>query len=459
MTARPERDDTSVVADGPASNLAAPRKVQLQVRQALLASAHSAAHIRGRGKTNTESRNAPSVMRRGRDEEAKQGTVPAVARRLRFLGVRAPEPGYSWLCRDRVERERFLDIDGAMMRTNTWLTLLLVVLVLPTLVDARLLGQLILLATALCFILCRATYRRFGRPEVAVALMLITVEVGLAAAIVADGVQHTGALAILFWPAAGFSARYPPRVAAAAAVFIASLIVVAELAFGGSVVIHEPIRLTALLGGLIAVTAITNGARRADIEHRHVSNHDPLTGLFNRTALERRVPEVEYQSRLNREPVAVVVGDIDHFKAINDEHGHTKGDAVLREVASTIRNGLRAFDPVYRLGGEEFVTLLLGRDAMAAGQVAESLRLAICEKPIAGLPITMSFGVASSGADDAFCWEDVFRAADEALYSAKRNGRDRVCLNRCAESPSPETSTANGPVANGALRSNGAASR
>jgi diguanylate cyclase (GGDEF)-like protein len=380
------------------------------------------------------------------------------------MRLNKPEPGYSWLCRNRFERERFLDIDRRMMRTNMWLMVLLLVLTLPTLAEASGTAIVILVATISFFLVVRAIYQRFSQPEVALAVALMVLEVGLAAVIVVDGLQHTGALTLMFWPAAGFSARYPPRVAAAATAFVALLIVAAEVGFGGSIVMDEPVRLTALIGGLIAVTAITGAARGADLDYRHESAHDPLTRMFNRGALESRVHEIEYQSSLNPEPVAVIVGDVDRFKSVNDTHGHATGDTVLRELAYIIRSQLRAFDPAYRVGGEEFVTLLLGERAGDAVALAERIRIAVCAQPIAGLPITISFGVAASGDREPFDWNDAFQSADRALYEAKSAGRNRVCSDkdrgasaaeherrRSREQPHPQTATA-GPRARPLLR-------
>lgn len=123
----------------------------------------------------------------------------------------------------------------------------------------------------------------------------------------------------------------------------------------------------------------------------------------------------------------MIVGDIDRFKSVNDTHGHATGDAVLSELAYIIRSQLRAFDPAYRIGGEEFVTLLLGERAGDALALAERIRAAVCAQPIAGLPITISFGVAASGDGEPFRWNDAFQSADRALYEAKRTGRNRVC--------------------------------
>jgi diguanylate cyclase (GGDEF)-like protein len=125
----------------------------------------------------------------------------------------------------------------------------------------------------------------------------------------------------------------------------------------------------------------------------------------------------------------MVVGDIDHFKEINDTHGHTVGDAVLAGVAHMLRKQLRAFDLAYRLGGGEFLILLPGSDIAHAENVAERLRARVGSEQVAGgIPVTMSFGVGASAAEEAFDYEAVFAQADAALYEAKRRGRDRVCL-------------------------------
>jgi diguanylate cyclase (GGDEF)-like protein len=123
--------------------------------------------------------------------------------------------------------------------------------------------------------------------------------------------------------------------------------------------------------------------------------------------------------------VAVIVGDIDHFKRVNDEHGHATGDAVLVEVAYRLRKALRAFDLAYRVGGEEFLILLPGADVPAATVLAEQLRAAVSAEPAAGLAVTMSFGVASSAGADVDR-DRLFDQADTALYEAKARGRDQV---------------------------------
>ena len=105
---------------------------------------------------------------------------------------------------------------------------------------------------------------------------------------------------------------------------------------------------------------------RSDLEHRDEVVLDQLTGMLNRSALDRRIGELEQQSRLTGDPVAVIIGDLDRFKEVNDTRGHAVGDAVLRDVAYTIRKRLRAFDFAYRIGGEEFLILVPGADRNVA---------------------------------------------------------------------------------------------
>lgn len=119
--------------------------------------------------------------------------------------------------------------------------------------------------------------------------------------------------------------------------------------------------------------------------------------------------------------------DLDHFKAINDEHGHETGDAVLKQAAYRMRTELRAYDLAYRLGGEEFLIVMPGADARRAEQVADELRKAIADRPISGIEVTMSVGVSASSARD-FDYTRLFAQSDEALYAAKHAGRSKVCV-------------------------------
>jgi diguanylate cyclase (GGDEF)-like protein len=158
--------------------------------------------------------------------------------------------------------------------------------------------------------------------------------------------------------------------------------------------------------------------------------------MLNRKALSTRVLELTQQSALTGESVGIIIGDLDHFKDINDTRGHTVGDVVLKDVAYRMRKQLRAFDLAYRLGGEEFLILLPGSDLAQSAELAEQLRAGIAEGGVAGdVGVTMSFGVGASRNGEPFDYGQVFKMADAALYRAKGNGRDQVCLSEPLPAP------------------------
>jgi len=150
---------------------------------------------------------------------------------------------------------------------------------------------------------------------------------------------------------------------------------------------------------------------------------DPLTGVGN-----RRMMEADFAGGFGagRPAGALALLDLDHFKAINDRHGHDAGDAVLRDFAAVAQAVLRKSDRLYRFGGEEFVLWLPEGDTAAAFAVLERVRQAVRERVrVQGEPVTLSAGVAAHEAPET--WETCLARADAALYDAKRAGRDRVC--------------------------------
>ena len=124
----------------------------------------------------------------------------------------------------------------------------------------------------------------------------------------------------------------------------------------------DPLLVMVTLSLLVGLAAITSALTGAELTHRDAAVLDPLTGLLNRTGLEARVAELEQQAGLTGDWVCFVACDLDHFKAVNDTHGHERGDAVLRAVAYELRKALRSFELIYRLGGEEFLVVLPGTD-------------------------------------------------------------------------------------------------
>ena len=158
---------------------------------------------------------------------------------------------------------------------------------------------------------------------------------------------------------------------------------------------------------------------------------DGLTGVFNRKHLEERMAVELSVAARNSEPLSVVIIDVDHFKKVNDTHGHLAGDAVLKHVAALLKKSVRPEDVVARYGGEEFVIVSRSTELPAAVELAERLRAAVSTEPIhfeaKEIAVTSSAGVASL----ACCGPSRDRAtllgtADRRLYAAKSSGRNRV---------------------------------
>ncbi len=176
-----------------------------------------------------------------------------------------------------------------------------------------------------------------------------------------------------------------------------------------------------------AVVALENARLHRMVERQALV--DGLTGLANRRqADEALASELARTERLGG-PVGLILADVDDFKAVNDRFGHPTGDLVLRDLAETLRENVREIDTAARWGGEEFALILPGTDLEGAAQVAERIRVALAEKEMtsvdgAPLHVTASFGVATSGSTTTV--QQLVEAADEALYRAKRAGKDRV---------------------------------
>jgi diguanylate cyclase (GGDEF)-like protein len=167
---------------------------------------------------------------------------------------------------------------------------------------------------------------------------------------------------------------------------------------------------------------------------KETSFKDEVTGLYNRRFFSLRLEEELSRYRRFNHPVSVVLLDLDGFKAVNDESGHTVGDDTLREVAQILMKHSRGINVVSRYGGDEFAVLLVETSKAGARLYADRIREVVSKYPFShGKVITASFGVASLPDDEAGTAEDLFRAADEALYTAKRAGKNQV-----AATPSPQ---------------------
>jgi diguanylate cyclase (GGDEF)-like protein len=174
--------------------------------------------------------------------------------------------------------------------------------------------------------------------------------------------------------------------------------------------------------------ALTDAERRAQ--------SDALTGVLNRRSLLERLDSACLRARARGLPIALLFIDLDHFKQINDSYGHPAGDACLKAIIPPIQSELRQSDLIGRYGGEEFVVILSSADAAAAQPIAERIRQRVAEISVPGfgapIHVTCSIGIATS--DTLGVWgEHLIARADEAVYAAKRSGRN--CVQIAAPTP------------------------
>lgn len=332
----------------------------------------------------------------------------------------------SWLIKDRLERERMLDMEerlrtvrpragavmiGALLALGPWygwwLPLpVLLALALQLLVDRRLAAM--------------------RHPELAVFGAWLLVVAMIALAIALAGAPPP----LIVWfafPVIPLVARFPRRlIALGIAAIVLALALTVLIARIGAVLAGPPL-LIAPAGAVVAIGLYALTLMESEAQHRNDALIDSLTGMLNRKALARHVEELEQQARFGPLRIGALVADIDHFKAINDRFGHAQGDSVLKAVAQLIRSQLRTFDHAFRLGGEEFLILLPGADAHSAAALAERIRAAVAACPGAlPAPVTLSCGIAALHGHGSFDFRALFASADQALYAAKRGGRNRV---------------------------------
>jgi diguanylate cyclase (GGDEF)-like protein len=331
----------------------------------------------------------------------------------------------SWLCPTEHHRARALEAGGrvraarrlaagtcglALLAVAPFVSWWFLVLFLPV-------GALVLSADR--FI------DRARRPELVMAFNALAVLAVCTLGVGLSGGEQSPALAWMILPVALSAARFRPQVVIVGAGITAAAMFGVCLVVDAQGLADDPTLVISALTLLVAVTAVMTALMEGELEHRDRAVLDPLTGLLNRAALDARVLEIEEQAHLTGGAVSLIVLDLDRFKGVNDNHGHERGDAVLRDVAYEIRKSLRSFELVYRIGGEEFLVLLPGVDLSEALEIAERVRHSVEESRPGDLDLTLSAGVATD-AGGHISYESLFRAADAALLEAKRDGRNRV---------------------------------
>jgi len=169
-----------------------------------------------------------------------------------------------------------------------------------------------------------------------------------------------------------------------------------------------------------AFSLVTNRQREKLIQ---LATKDPLTGAGNRRHLDNKLNEIVNDYQRTATSAAMLLLDLDHLKKVNDSHGHVVGDQILKRITEIINIRIRVTDNLYRIGGDEFVVILEGQTIDHAAHLAEQLRTLVeANELIAGQPVTVSVGIAELKANESA--EDWLHRADEALYGAKRDGRN-----------------------------------
>lgn len=190
----------------------------------------------------------------------------------------------------------------------------------------------------------------------------------------------------------------------------------------------------AFAGGMLVSRSTREELEKTNRELHLQATRDPLTGLHNRGAIDEVLREQLRRAPERRISLSVILADIDRFKLINDTHGHQAGDEVLRDVARRMSAVCRAVDTVGRYGGEEILMILPETTGPEATLVAHRIRLSVAQDPVqtpfGDIPVTVSLGVASTEHAAILDPGVLIRAADMALYQAKREGRNRVALGR-----------------------------
>jgi diguanylate cyclase (GGDEF)-like protein len=360
----------------------------------------------------------------------------------------------SWLCRDDIDRERLVEMERHLRPVRA---ITIVIIVAATFGSVGWVGFGTLAVVGVAAVLAVGLFHyadsrveKSGRPEYIVFAAWVGAQVVIAGCILLTGGPDSPGIPWIAIPVVTLSARFSLRGVLLGVAITLVLLLASTLAVDPAPVLNEATLVVTPAVVIVCVAILSTALMRSDLHYRSEAVIDPLTGMLNRKALSNRASELSEQAAITGASVGLIVGDLDRFKLINDSLGHATGDAVLKEVAYRLRKRLRAFDLAYRIGGEEFLVLVPGAGLEPSCALAEELREAVASGNFAGgVEVTMSFGVSASE-KGRFDYEEVFAAADEALYEAKRAGANRVCTEPGAalvHPPGQERVAAQGAIA------------
>ncbi len=346
--------------------------------------------------------------------------------------VRSRRPGGETLVsiHEEARRERLLDMETRVRRYRTaCFAILALSIALGGSSEVGWWWVLPLTAGLAGFAIADRFMRASSHPAIWIAGAWAALPALLAAAVLLTGEATSPVLVWFALPAVTLGFRFEPRGMVFGTLYILALFLACTVLPDPAAAVEHRQALIAA-AALILSTVILSGALvESDRAHRRRSTLDPLTGLLNRNALEQRLAELNGQPCDLEEGLshALLLCDLDHFKRVNDQLGHAAGDAVLQDVAYTMRAALQAGDTIYRVGGEEILVILPGAGREDAIEIAERLRREVHDRRPVGVQVTVSIGVAVSE-PDLVDTDDLVARADAALYAAKAGGRDMVSV-------------------------------
>jgi diguanylate cyclase (GGDEF)-like protein len=339
--------------------------------------------------------------------------------------------GGTWLCPTDQDRRRLLEMERKFARPRAIMYGCIALAFAVSTPWIGLLPLIPLVVTVLLNTAVRPLIPASRRPEWIIGGTVVMAQAWVGMGIAVWGGPHSVFIPLLLVPLVTLPARFSGAGVYAGLALSVAILLVATAGVHPVAFAHDPTLTLIALGAAGGLTAFTHTLMRVEMEHRSDAVLDPLTGLLNRKALAARFDELAQQAAVTGGSVCLVACDLDRFKGVNDRYGHVRGDAVLTDATYLMRAALRSFELVYRLGGEEFLVVLPGATLTEGQVLAERMRVALEDGRPGGLEVTASFGVAAArGADVAF--EPLFRAADAALYEAKRSGRNRVVAHGAA---------------------------
>lgn len=333
----------------------------------------------------------------------------------------------SWLCPTEADRARMLEAGSLVRLTRVWVSLLVAA---ATAAAGPWLGWWPSAFGALAAVQVATLDRRVvgsARPERFVAASFLSTAVFATAGAATSGGPQSPLLFFVALPAILMANRFRRTVVIAGLAVTLAIMLMGSVAVDPASFADDPSLVFVSVALVIGVVVFTLSLSDTEMALREDARVDHLTGLDNRASLATRFGELRSTARATGASVALVVYDLDRFKSVNDDLGHDRGDAVLRDTAALLRRHLRAEDLVFRLGGEEFCVVLPGLGVEAATEIAQRQRESIEEARPGGVAITISGGVAEARGGDVD-WEPLFQRADAALLQAKRDGRNRIVV-------------------------------